>query len=610
LSSLTWRTAGIESFDQYPYPFRCVGTDIINGEIVDFNSGDLALKMRASMAIPSVFTPVVLDSSMVIVDGGVIRNFPVDEVIDMGADIVIGVYAGFKEKETSEDLQSMSKILSRSAASYGIYDSREQAKKVDVLISPELNGYSSADFNKSAEIEKAGEVAAREHLPELLALAAEQNKYGIRKKPEALAEKDSILISRVVVNDLKYNDKSLIYGMLNIPRNTYVTKAELQDGLERLFGTQYFERLNYRFEKDQAAFRLIIDAKEKPPSSLKVSVHYDNFYGAGLLLNFTKSNFLASGARLTLVGDLSQYPQARVYYRKYTGHKKKLLAGFESYFESNLIRVYVHGEEIGYSKQNHFTSELSLKHAIKINQQIGGGLLFEYSAVYPNKAIQTLYPTEFNYQRFGFAGFGLSGSYKLNTLDDDLYPLEGSELEVNVKGIYNPATDVKLLSDTIDTETSLSSFGKLYINFGTYKLFGQKTSLHTGISLGLSKDAFIASDYFFIGGFKDNLRLNQIPFAGYKSGEVVASNIGQIKLGLNYQLTRNLRIQTLGNVLMTSGSVKSLSESIINLDTDNLHVGYGAGLLYKTPLGPVNVFFSGNNKDSHLRFYINMGFTF
>lgn len=610
LSSLTWRTAGIDSFDQYPYPFRCVGTDIINGEIVDFNSGDLALMMRASMAIPSVFTPVVLDSSTVIVDGGVIRNFPVDEVIDMGADIVIGVYAGFKEKETSEDLRSMSKILSRSAASYGIYDSREQAKKVDLLIAPELNGFTSADFNKSAEIEEAGVQAAREHMDELLAIAAEQKKYGTRTKPEPLAEKDSIQVTRVVVNDLKYNDKSLIYGMLNIPRNSYVTRVELQEGLERVFGTQYFERLNYRFEKDRDAFRLVVDAEEKPPASLKVSVHYDNFYGAGLLLNFTQSNFLARGARLTLVGDLSQYPQARAYYRKYTGPRKKLLAGFESFYESNMIRVYVHGEEVGYSKQSHFTSELSLKQAITINQQIGAGMLFEYSAVYPNKAIQTLYPTEFNFKRFGFAGFGLTGTYKLNTLDDDLYPLEGSEVEINLKAIYNPATDVKLISDTIDTETSLSSFGKLYINFGTYKLIGHKISIHTGLSLGLSKDAFIASDYFFIGGFKDNLRRNQIPFAGYKSGEVVASNIALFKLGLNYQVTRNIRIQTLGNILMNEGTVKALSENLIQLDTDNIHVGYGAGLLYKSPLGPVNVFLSGNNKDTHLRFYINMGFTF
>ena len=107
----------------------------------------------------------------------------------MGADIVIGVYAGFKEKETSEDLQSMSKILSRSAASYGIYDSREQAKKVDVLIAPELNGYTSADFNKSVEIEKAGEMAAREHMDELLALGCRAEKIRYPKETRAVGRK-------------------------------------------------------------------------------------------------------------------------------------------------------------------------------------------------------------------------------------------------------------------------------------------------------------------------------------------------------------------------------------------------------------------------------------
>jgi len=61
---------------------------------------------------------------------------------------------------------------------------------------------------------------------------------------------------------------------------------------------------------------------------------------------------------------------------------------------------------------------------------------------------------------------------------------------------------------------------------------------------------------------------------------------------------------------MTSGTVESLYESIVKTDTENLHVGYGAGLLYKTPLGPINLFLSGNNMDSHIRFYINMGFTF
>jgi len=195
-------------------------------------------------------------------------------------------------------------------------------------------------------------------------------------------------------------------------------------------------------------------------------------------------------------------------------------------------------------------------------------------------------------------------------LDDLLYPLEGSEININLKGIYNPSTNTKLVTDTIDTETSLSSFGKLYINFGFYKLVGQRTSIHTGLSLGLSKDAFIASDYFFVGGFKDNLRRNQIPFAGYKSWEVAASNIALLKLGLNFQLNRNLRIQTLGNAMVTSGTAESLYENIANLDSEYFHIGYGVGLLYKTPLGPVNVFLSGNNMDPHLRFYLNMGFTF
>jgi len=610
LSGLTWKTAGIDSFDHFPYPFRCVGTDIINGGIVDFKSGDLAMRMRASMAIPSVFTPVVVDSSQVIVDGGVIRNFPVDEVIEMGADIVIGVYAGFREKETSDDLNSLSRILSRSAASYGIYDSREQAKKVTLLIAPGLDGFTSADFNQSTEIELAGEIVARKHFEELRAIAESQNKFGKRERPLPLVDPDSILISRVEVNDLKYNDQSLVYGKLNIQKNSYLSRDELQQGIERLFGTQYFDRINYYFKKDSTGFRLIVNAQEKPPSSLKVSIHYDNFYGTGLLMNFTQSNFLVTGARLTVVADLSEYPQARLYYRKYTGKKKNLLAGFETYYESNLIPGYLQGEEIGYFKQNHFTSELSIKHAFGLNQQLGTGLLFEYSAVYPNKAMQTLYPQEFNFKRYGFAGLGLSATYGLNTIDDLLYPFDGSKVDIYVHSIYNPIKVLKFLTDTIETNVSLKTFGKMYLNFENYQPLAKRVSLNTGLSIGFSTKEFIASDYFWVGGAEVNVRRNQIPFIGYKPGEVVASNFANLKLGIIYRLNRNFRIELLGNSLVASDSFETLTNYLQELDMKNLHLGFGGGVTYKTPLGPVTVFLAGNNKDSRPRFYLNMGFTF
>jgi NTE family protein len=610
LSGLTWRTAGIDSFDHFPYPYRCVGTEIINGEVVDFLYGDLSMAMRASMAIPSVFTPVVFDSTRVIVDGGVIRNFPVDEAISLGADIIIGVYTGYNDRITPDDLNSLAKILSRSAATYGIFDSREQTKKVDILITPELAEYSSADFNHGVMIEKAGEEAARKQFHRLKALADSLQQFELRQKPEPLKEIDSIFITQVTVNDLEYYDQSLAYGKLNISPNSYLTKQELQESIERLFGTQYFSKLTYYFKKEDSGYNLVMNAKEKPPASFKLSVHYDNFYGAGLIMNYTTSNLLISGTRLTALADLSEFPQARVYYRKYTGKRMNGLVGLEVYYEANLIPGYLDGDEVGYFRQNRTTVDFSVKRNMGLNQQIGIGMVFQNSEVYPNKSMQKLYPEDFNYKRYGFSGFGLNATYRLNTLNDILYPFEGKMISVDLTGIYEPFLNVKYLSDTIETESSLSSFGKFYVDYDSYYPLGPKLCLNTGLSIGLSTDEFIASDYFYVGGHKNNLRRNHIALVGFDLGEVVATNFLRLKIGLNYRLYRNLQIEFLLNGMSTGDNVKHVFESTIEPQSDFFYFGYGTGVTYKTPLGPLSVFFADNNKEKGLAWYINFGFTF
>ncbi|MCD4731730.1 MAG: patatin-like phospholipase family protein, partial [Bacteroidales bacterium] len=93
LARYAWPAKDYTSFDEFPIPFRCVATDVGTGKPIIFSDGSLAMAMRASMAIPTAFTPVDLDSTLA-VDGGVVNNFPVEEVIDMGADIVIGVSVG------------------------------------------------------------------------------------------------------------------------------------------------------------------------------------------------------------------------------------------------------------------------------------------------------------------------------------------------------------------------------------------------------------------------------------------------------------------------------------------------------------------------------------
>ena len=610
LSGLTWRTAGIDSFDQFPYPYRCVGTEIINGEIIEFRLGDLALAMRASMAIPTVFSPVIFDSTKVVVDGGVMRNFPVDEAIKMGADIIIGVYTGFIERISTSDLNSMDKILSRSTVTYGIFDSREQAKKVDILITPDLQDFSSADFSKGIEIEKAGEEAARKEFSKLKSLADSLNQFGHHTCPAPLKEIDSILITRVSVNELKYYDQSLAYGKLSIGRNSYLTKQQLQEGIERLFGTQYFDKLTYYFKKEAPGFVLMMEAKEKPPASVKVSAHYDNFYGTGLVINYTQSNLLISGTRLTAVADISEYPQARIYYRKYTGKRMNWLGGIETYYESNLIPGYLEGEQIGYSRQNHLTSELAIKREINLNQHLGTGLLFEYSSVYPNKSMQTLYPEVFNYKRYGFAGFGLAATYGFNTLNNLMYPFEGSQIDVVLKGIFEPFLDLRFISDTLDKTGSLGSFAKFSFHFDKFKPLGPKLSFNTGVSLGLSTDEFIASDYFFVGGYKNNLRRNHVPFVGYDLGEIVASNLLRLKFGFNYRVYRNFQIETVINGMITGSSFDDLINSTLEIDDETTFLGYGTGVTYNTPFGPLSIFTAANNKEPNLTWYLNFGYTF
>jgi NTE family protein len=94
LKRLAFPAISINDFDKLPIPFRAVATDIVSGEAVILESGDLATAIRASMSVPGIFKPVRLDGR-VLVDGGVANNLPVQIVKDMGAEVLIVVDVGF-----------------------------------------------------------------------------------------------------------------------------------------------------------------------------------------------------------------------------------------------------------------------------------------------------------------------------------------------------------------------------------------------------------------------------------------------------------------------------------------------------------------------------------
>ncbi len=159
LSRSTLGYSDVSDFDQLPTPFRCVATDLVSGDSVILSKGSLPVAMRATMSLPGIFTPVKTES-MVLVDGGVLENIPVEPVRNMGANFIIAV-ALETNRPNSEQIKSLSDVM-RQTISLSIAKNEERSKaKADLVISVDTRRFSANDYPRWKEIIEAGYEAAR-----------------------------------------------------------------------------------------------------------------------------------------------------------------------------------------------------------------------------------------------------------------------------------------------------------------------------------------------------------------------------------------------------------------------------------------------------------------
>lgn len=168
------------SFDKLPIPFRCVATDLRTQTEVVLDSGLLAQCMRASMAIPGVFSPVRMDGK-VLIDGGAMNNLPVDVAKNMGADIVIAIdltQIKHDDHDESSAFKTGIGLIDWFLERPDISKYNRNRHDADIYINPNLKGFDAASFtpNDVLEMMKRGEKAARKHWSELKALAKRMKK--------------------------------------------------------------------------------------------------------------------------------------------------------------------------------------------------------------------------------------------------------------------------------------------------------------------------------------------------------------------------------------------------------------------------------------------------
>jgi len=289
LTSLTLPVALVDDFDGLAIPYRAVAADIVSGEKVVIDSGNLATAMRASMSIPGIFSPVQIDGKM-LVDGGIASNLPIETVREMGADIVIAVDISTPLMRR-EQLQS---ALSITGQLSGFLTRRNTEREIgtlggkDVLIVPPLGSIGSGSFARAGEAVPIGEQAAREAASILAALSLSESDFAAhlasRKRPDTAPP--TVDFIRVETDSKISSD--VVSSRLRARAGEPLDLAELKKDIDQVYGLGIFERVDSALVKEGDETGLLVSTVRKSwgPNYLNFGLELESDLDGGGNFNF------------------------------------------------------------------------------------------------------------------------------------------------------------------------------------------------------------------------------------------------------------------------------------------------------------------------------------
>ncbi|NUP99611.1 MAG: patatin-like phospholipase family protein [Armatimonadetes bacterium] len=274
LSRMTLPVAHIERFDDLPVPFRCVATDMTAAQPVVLSEGSLAAALRATMAIPGVFSPIEINGK-VLADGGLLNNVPTDVVKAMGADIVIAVDIGTPLGDR-ESVQTLIGVVNQAFAVMMANAVRENLRLADVLLSPDLEGYSSGSFTSSEAIADLGYQGTQKKAAVLTHLGVDAETYRAYRAQIAARRGETTLTPTFL--DVRGTDRvpprvieERLEGLLGEP----LEPTRVEDTLTKLYGEGYYARIGYNPVHRNGEVGLVIGVQEKRYGPPFLRLHAD-----------------------------------------------------------------------------------------------------------------------------------------------------------------------------------------------------------------------------------------------------------------------------------------------------------------------------------------------
>lgn len=586
LQSLYHRAPGDVDFDKLPIPFRAVAADIETGEAVILGSGDLARSARASMAVPGFFTPIEIDGKA-LVDGGIANNLPVDVALEMGADklIVVDLLADLKKKDQLGGVLGISGQIISILLQQNSTLQRKNMRKGDLLLVPDLKGYSATDFNKAAEIFAKGEAVALENLAALRKFSVSESQYQAYRR--ALANKD---VREPVISVVKV--ESDIPALAESIREEFAFQEgqpldtdKMREVIRSVYEAGEFARLDYEVVTAADGEKTLVVKAEKPK-------WYDQYLQVGFSLQDDfkgdSAYSLALGARLNELNSAGAFLDTR------------LDIGWRPLFELDFYQPFAEGSDF-------FVNPILSLDRYQVPVRVDGETLAEYQrdrvvgGLGVGSKLGKSGETQVGVRR-GNGDFtrdigdpslpegsyqigNYYGSIVLDSLDTPDFPKSGALFN------FEAARHTEALGSTDD-------FTQLMGNANKPITLGANT-ISLGVDFGTSLERIPATRVFVLGGMFD--------LAGYSPGSIQASDyvIGRLTYYRELESVGGAlaRLQLFGGA---SFELASLRSDIPAIEDDTGFVGGLVFLGADTPIIPLYLA-AGMNNDDEASFYLNIG---
>lgn len=592
-------------FKDFQTPFVCVGTDLYEGKEIVLDRGYLPLAIRSSMAIPAYFSPVDYQGYY-LVDGGVVNNYPVMPLKELGVDIIVGLDVQSGDTRTKEDLQSLTTILDQIIGYHRQEANIKGKEETDLYIHLKMK-YNMMDFNNYDSIINFGEMFGRKHYDEIKALADSLNAIEYRPlKSYTTVPLDSVEINEVIYRGYDRMRRKYLESFFGKFNNKTVAISDIESAITYAYGTRFFKSVYYELEYVNGQTNLIIKIKESDPGKLSAGVHYDNDYQGSILANLAVRNVLGQRSKLFLDLVLGTYPKLSGLYTIDNGSKPGF--GFDFDLYSFDFDTYQGADKVNRWEFDNFSTSVFLPLSVKNVFGFRAGFQYQYFRFRQKIATDSSFSDYESYSSFGELYISLGA----DTRDKDYFSTKGALVDFKIfyKIPFSGDWNKDIFNNTLIA----------YLKWNQNIRLVKRVSLQPGIFLGavLTKDGLITDNVqqdndgvtpvpvqsrFWVGGLNQyNYVDTFVPFTGlnFVQSQGVYTAIG--RLNIQYNFYKKLY----ATVMFDVGQNQRTWEKF--WDSRYIMVGYGLKASYNSFIGPVEGSIMWSNMLPGATFFLNVGF--